>query len=223
MPTTCFTPIKARVARVTRLDVCGNPVTGAGNQAVFDGFVQIAASSEYEEGEEFLLKNANGNLCVIDKDPNELKRVGLSIEMCTIDPDVIVIMTGERLLVTGGGVTGTGVVFGDGILTARFSVEVWQPISGAQACSTTGAQQFVYWVFPNVGNAMMGDFTFENGTFTLTVDAETKAVGPLWGQGYGPTTFASTPKYIPSAIATGEHYGFNIAAIPPPSAVCGAF
>lgn len=218
MPSTCFAPIKARVARIYRLDVCGNPVTGAGAMVTFDGFVQIQASPEYEEGEEFLLKNANGGLCVNDKDANELKRVGLSVEFCTIDPDAIVLMTGERLLTTGGPATGTGVAFGEGLLTARFSLEVWQPISGAQNCSVGGTQQFVYWAFPNVGNAMIGDFTFENGTFTLTVDAETKRTGPLWGR--GPTGVA--PFYLPTAMDPTEHFAFNVAAIPPPLPTCGA-
>lgn len=217
MPSTCFAPIKARVARIHQLDVCGNPVTGAGTNGVFNGFVQIQASPEYEEGEEYLLKNANGELCVNDKGENELKRVGLSIELCTIDPDAIVVMTGERLLVTGGPATGTGVAFGEGLLTARFSLEVWQPISGAQNCSVGGAQNFVYWAFPNVGNTMIGDFTFENGTFTLTVDAETKAVGPNWGRGP-----AGAPFYLPSALVYPEHFAFNVAAVNPPLPSCGA-
>lgn len=222
MPATCFTPIKARVARITRLDVCGNPVTGAGNQVVFDGFTQITPSPEYEEGEEFLTKKANGEPCVNEKDPNFLKRVGLDVTLCQIDPDAIVIMTGERLLVTGGPATGTGVMFGEGLLTARFSLEVWQPLAGT-VCSTSGAQLFAYWVFPNVGNAMIGDWNVENAPTEFSISADTKAAATGWGFGPGPSTFGSAPKYLPSAVATDEHFGFNVSAVPPPVAsTCGA-
>lgn len=217
MPATCFTPIKARVARVARLDVCGNPVTGTGGMAVFDGFTQIAVTPEYEEGEEFITKKANGDVCVNDKDPNFLKRVGLEITFCSIDPDVIVLLTGERLIVTGGPATGTGVAFGEGLLLNRFSLEVWQPLSGA-VCSTSGVQQFAYWAFPNVGNAMVGDWTYENGPMEFSVSADTRAAGANWGRG------PKAPFYIGTGLVTSdaEHFLWNITDVPPPVSTCGA-
>lgn len=221
MATQCVSPIKAQVARVTKLDVCGNPVTGAGNQVVFDGFTMIEPSPEYEEGEEYLTKKANGQPCVNEKDANFLKRVGLTVTFCNIDPDLITMMTGERLLTTGGPATGTGVAFGEGLLLARFSLEAWQPLAGT-VCSATGQQLFMYWVFPNVGNSMIGDFSIEQAPLEFSVEADTKAAGSGWGQGPGPSTFASNPKYVPSAIATDEHFAFNVSAVPPPTAACGA-
>src|ERR1044072_5191593 len=162
MPATCVSPIKASVIRLIKLNSCGVPVTGASSSvSVFKGFTQVAATPEYEEGQEFLLKNAGGELCVNEKDPNELKRVGLEVEVCTLDPDLQVIATGERLLTTGAPATGTGVAYGEGQLTSRFSLELWQPIAGAGACSPGGVQQYVYWLFGNVGNTTIGDFTFE--------------------------------------------------------------
>src|SRR5687768_12908802 len=143
MPTICASPIKARVARITKNDVCGVPVTGAGGQVVTKGFIQVAVSPEYEEGEEFLVKNADGEACVNEKDANFLKRVGLQVDFCQIDPDAIVLMTGERLLVTGA-TTGTGVAFGEGLLLARFGLELWQPLAGSGACSPGGVPFYMY-------------------------------------------------------------------------------
>lgn len=219
MPSTCFTPIKAEVARVVKLDVCGNPVTGASSAvAVFDGFTQISPSPEYEEGEEFLTKKANGQPCVNQKDPNFLKRVGLDITFCNIDPDVIAMLTGEDLIVTGGPATGTGVAFGEGLLLARFSLEVWQPLAGT-VCSLTGQQQFAYWAFPNVGNAQVGDWTIENAPTEFQISANTEKMGTLWGRGPGTGT-----KYIGTAptAASATHFLFNVVALPPPTASCGA-
>lgn len=179
MPSTCFTPIKARVARVIRLDVCGDPATGSSDSIVFDGFTSISASPEYEEGEEFVVKNANGELCINEKDANALKRIGLEITFCCLDAEVIQILTGEDLIVTGGLQPNTGVRFGEGLLEARFSLEVWQPLAG-QPCSAEGEEQFVYWAFPNVGNAMVSDFNFTNGPLEFTISADTRAASPNW-------------------------------------------
>lgn len=218
MVATCVAPIKARVARLIKLDACGTPVTGAASAvAVFGGFVSIAASPQYIEGTEYIQKTANGDLCVNDKDPNELKRVNLTITFCTLDPDVIAMITGERLLTAGAPATGTGVAYGEGVLTGRYSLEVWQPVSGAGAC-VSGGEQFMWWLFGNVGNSMVGDFTFEQGVFTLTITSETKSWNPNWPNLIGGrATGLGT-----NILQAGEHYLHNVTQVPAPTAACGA-
>lgn len=219
MAATCVTPIKASVIRFIKLDQCGVPVSGASSAvAVFNGFISVAATPDYEEGEEFILKRADGSLCVNEKDPNELKRVGLEVEVCTLDPDVQVIVSGERLLTAGAPATGTGVAYGEGQLLSRYSMELWQPIAGANACSPGGQQQYIYWLFGNVGNTMIGDFTFENGTFTFSFSSETKAWYTLWPTLIG----ALTTGLGTNTLQTGEHFLWNITTTAPPAASCGA-
>lgn len=215
----CVTPIQARVARLIKLDVCGNPVTGTGSAVVItDGFISIAPSPQYQDGEEHSQRKANGALCVYQKDPSELTRVDLTINFCVLDPDAMVIITGERLLTTGSA-TGTGVAYGEGQLTARYSLEVWQPVAGKGACDASGNQQFVYWAFFNVGNSKVQDFTFENGPTQFTTASETQAYGPLWLTRSGAATWLGT-----NTIQAGEHFLHNITTAAPPAipASCGA-
>lgn len=213
----CVSPIQARVARLIKLDVCGNPVTGASSAVVVtDGFVSIEPSPQYLDGEEHQQRKANGELCVYQKDPSELTRVDLTTNFCVLDPDALVVITGERLLTTSD-VTGTGVAYGEGQLTARHSLEVWQPVTGAGACDASGQQQYVYWAFFNAGNAKVQDFTFENAPFQFTTLVETKAVGPLWLSRSGAATWLGT-----NTIETGEHFLHNITTAAPPEATCGA-
>lgn len=213
----CVSPIQARVARLIKLDVCGNPVTGAESAVVVtNGFISIEPSPQYLDGEEHSQRRADGALCVYQKDPSELTRVDLTTNFCVLDPDAIVVITGERLLTTGD-VTGTGVAYGEGPLTARHSLEVWQPVVGAGACDASGAQQYVYWAFMNAGNAKVQDFTFENAPFTFTTLTETKAVGNLWLSLSGAATWLGT-----NTIETGEHFLHNITTAAPPDASCGA-
>lgn len=218
MPTICASPLKARVARIVRNDVCGVPVTGTGSVVTTSGFISIDLSLEYNDGEEFLVLNANGEPCVNEKDANFLKRVGLTVNFCNIDPDGIVLMTGERLITGGAPVTGTGVAFGEGLLTARFSLEVWQPLAGTAACAG-GTPLFMYWAFPNVGNAKIGNYTMENGAGTFVVEADTKAASTSWGDGPGTGT-----SWLPAAFVIGsdEHFLFNITSTTPPTPTCGA-
>lgn len=219
MAATCVTPIKASVIRLIKLDSCGVPVTGASSAVVtFNGFISVSVTPDYEEGTEFVQKRADGSLCVVDKDPNELKRVGLEVEVCTMDPDFQVIASGERLLTTSAPVSGTGVAYGEGPLTARFSLELWQPISGAGACTPDGTQQYVYWLFGNVGNTMVGDFTFENDVFTYSFSAETKSWSTLWPLRIG----ALSTGLGTNTLQTSEHFLWNITTTPPPVASCGA-
>lgn len=213
----CVSPIQARVARLIKLDVCGNPVTGASSAVVVtNGFVSIAPSPQYQDGEEHTQRKADGTLCVYQKDPSELTRVDITTNFCVLDPDAVVVISGERLLTTGTA-TGTGVAYGEGVLTARHSLEVWQPVTGAGACSASGAQQYVYWAFMNAGNAKIQDMTFENAPFQFTTLVETKSVGPQWLARTGAATWLGS-----NTVEPGEHFLHNITTAAPPTPTCGA-
>lgn len=218
MPAECVSPIKASVMRLIKLNACGAPVTGASSSVVVsDGFVSISPSPQYEDGTEYLTKKANGALCVNDLDPPQLKRVDLEMIWCVMDPDAQVIQTGERLLYASGGVTGTGVAYGEGEITTRYSLEVWQPVSGVNACNADGQQQYVYWAFPHVGNAKVGDFAFENGVFNFTISSTTFAANTAWGTGPG-----SAGPWITAAVESGDHFLYNVTTTAPPTSACGA-
>lgn len=219
MPTQCTTPFKARVLRVVRLDSCGNPVTGAGSVVVSDGFIRVQADPEYLDGEVFRQKNANGDLCINEIDDPLFVSEGISIDFCKVDPDVIVLITGQRLITGGAPVTGSGVAYAEGSAHARFSLELWQPIAGAGACTPGGLQQYMYWAFPNMGAARVGSKAFENALLTFTLSAISKAAGPQWGDGPGTGT-----SWLPAGftVDTDEHFLHNVTTEPPPTATCGA-
>lgn len=213
----CASAIKGTVMRLVKVDTCGIPVTGAESAVVVtDGFISIGPSPQYEEGEVYQQRNANGAFCINEKGEPELSRVALAVQMCVLDPDATVLITGERLLLTGG-VTGTGVAGGTGLVTARFSMETWQKVTGAGRCNAQGQQQYVYWAWPNVGHAMVQDYSIENGPLTMSFNSETEDASTLWGTGPGTGT-----KWIEDPVEAGDHWLFNITSTPPPTASCGA-
>jgi hypothetical protein len=215
----CATPIKGEVMRLVKLDTCGNPVTGAQSAVVVtDGFVSVNPSPQYEDGEQQQVRKANGAFCVNQQDPPELSNVQLPIQWCVVDPDAIVIVTGERLLLTNG-VTGSGVAFGGGLITARFSLEIWQRVTGRGACDSSGQQRYVYWAFPNVGNTQVNDLNIENAPMQFATTSTTDGAATLWGDGPG-----SGGPWFEGGIVAGEHFLFNITTVAPPTppASCGA-
>lgn len=219
MSAICVTPIKGRVIRTMKLDVCGNPVTGAGNVSVQDGFIMVHPTPQYEDGTEFIKKRADGALCVNQKDAGQLKRLEIESVWCVMDPDVIVLQTGAREILTSA--TGTGVAFSDSLVTARFSLEVWQQVTGRGACDpTSGLQRYVYWAFPNLGNAQVSDFQIENNPLEWKMKCESQSVGSSWGA--LPTGGPAPNTYLGAALQAGEHYAFNITTTAPPAAACGA-
>lgn len=217
MATVCASAIKGRVMRVILLDTCGNPVTGSGSAVVVsDGFISVKSTPSYEDGTEYTQKNANGELCVNEMGLAQFKRTDLEAQFCTIDPDVATIIGGGRLL-QASAATGVGAAFGEATNTSRFSLEVWQNVSGHDACDAGGNPQYVYWVWANCGDGKMSDYTIEDGVSSFTLTAVTKSVGPQWGTGPG-----TAGPWLPEALVAGEHYAYTVTSVEPPTASCGA-
>jgi hypothetical protein len=220
MPTTIVSAIKGTVIRVMTLNTCGVQTTGAGSSQVVEaGFISVKPAPQYEDGTEFLQKTANGLLCVNQKDPGQLKRVTLDTLWCVLNPDAIVVMTGSRLITTGG-VTGSGVIFNDALIGVHFSLEVWQQVTGRNACTANGAPQYVYWAFPHLNNAMVDDFTIENSNLQWGMKAETLGAGVPWGA--FPTVNPPSTYLTGSSFVAGDHYAYNVVATAPPAATNGA-
>ena len=216
MVSTCVSAVKGRRVRVVTLDACGNPVTGASSSVVVtSGFISVKFTPQYEDGTEYTQKLADGTLCVSDKDAGQLKWFEIEATFCVLDPDLIVMMAGARLL-RSGGATGTGVAFGGSVNANRVSLELWQDVSGQNSCTSTGLQRYVYWAFPNLGDGRISDYTVENGVSQFKLTARTAIVGPLWGDGPGTVT------WLNEALGNTDHIAYNVTTTAPPASSCGA-
>lgn len=218
----CATPIKGTMLRVVKEDVCGVPVTGTPSIVVTSkGFVQVAMEPQYEDGEEFFERTADGTPCVNQKDAPTLKRMQLTVDFCNVDPIAAQVIAGFRLFDTvTPPVTGTGFSVAEGNPIARFSLEVWQQVAGSGACDASGVQRYIYNAWPNVGNVQLGSYTIENGRSTLQFVAETAGAATAWGRG------PSTTKWLPTGthnnLAVTDHWAWNITTTAPPTELCGS-
>jgi hypothetical protein len=220
MASVCSAPIKGVVLRVVQLDVCGNPVTGASSHVVVTNlFTQVQMTPQYESGTDFFERTADGLIGVNQIDPPILKRMSLQTDLLTIDPDMMPYVLSARELVTSAPVSGMGFGVSEGVSTAHYSLEVWQRVAGAGACSPGGLAQFVYNAWPHCYNTQIGTYTISNARSTLSFICDTAAASPLWLDGPGASTWL--PAGTPSALTT-EHWLWNITTTPPPTAACGA-
>ena len=80
----CAAPIKGTHYRLVKVDVCGNPVTGTNSLVVVSkAFVKVDQKFQYEDGQEFFERTADGSVCVNQKDDPILKRIGFE-EVCIV-------------------------------------------------------------------------------------------------------------------------------------------
>lgn len=221
----CGTAVQGTVLRLVKLNSCGAPVTGASSAVVVtEGYISIEAEPVYEDGDVFRTKNAAGKLCVNTVGDNQYANSNVTINMCVVDVDAQVLLTGGRLISTGTPVTGTGVAYGYNNPNSHVSVETWQPLSGRGACDpVTGLQKYLYWAWMHTFNWKVNSFTIENGPLELGAVGMTDYPSPLWGDGPGTGT-----SWLPGVIDTTslfDDYLWNITTTPPPTppAVCGAF
>lgn len=218
MATSILKSIKGNVVRLTRLDECGNPVVGSCSTVVSECFVSVTLSGEYEAGDEFVQKSAWGTLCINDKDPDQLKRVNVSIMFAEINPDSLDIITGSTPVVDGGSTVGS--TWGPYVQDQAFALEVWTKASGA-ACSTT-TPTWGYFLVPFIKNGKLdGDITIENAVLNMSVMGE---AFPTPDDGEGASTWGAGP-YTPNpflvSFPVGDIFGIITTDEQPPTDTAG--
>lgn len=176
-----FSVVRGNRMRFTRVDDCGEIVYGTCSTVVTDGFVSVEYSANIEEAEEILLKNAAGQICILDTTCPELKWYDLEMEFCRVDPDLLSLMTGSEVVEDGSGGS-VGISIGTKLSCPEgFALEVWANIAGASNCEE-GGRAYGYFLVPWVTNAIIGDFSIENDAITLQVSARSSN-NHAWGAG----------------------------------------
>jgi hypothetical protein len=192
MATKKLRSVKGRRIRLTALDECGAPdLTNPCGSIVTSGFVSVSWSDELETGEEYTQKNAWGDFCIAEKDADRVKWTNVTISLCEIDPQILVMLGGAiPNLDTQGHIVGAFFTRDPNPLS--FAIEVWTKKAGTDACAAAsgGAPAAVEWGYFagfNVRNGMLdGDLTIENAPLALNIKGELYGANGAWGVGpYG--------------------------------------
>ena len=154
--------------RVTRLNANGTLSTTAGDSITTTKFIRVSFTPEYEDGDEFTEKAADGTLCISFKAPDVLKRCNLEIAICEPDPEITALLSGGLLLTDTGGlaVGWSAPLVGEDVSGYGVAVEVWsRAIAGGKP---SVLYPYFHWMFPYVKTRQSGDRVIENGMLANT-------------------------------------------------------
>lgn len=180
----CFSLLRGRVMRVTKLDACGARVLGPDSTVVSEGFISIALSPQTEEGQTISVTNAAGKVCLFDEACPIFTGYDTTIEFCGVNPNTINLMTGQPI-VTDSQETPQGVGFrvnsGTDLCASGFALEVWSNVPAA-AC-VGGQASYGYFLVPFLKGGVIGDFSIANDAINFTLTNARSRDGSAWGVG----------------------------------------
>lgn len=176
--------------RVTRLGATGNVVTGAGNAFVSDNMIELADSPDIERGQEILVRNGAGELCVDYRDADVIKRRLLTLSICGVQDELFELIEGASLYASGGSTIGhADPVLGTAPNPNGVAIEGWSKnlVSG----SVDGTYPYFRWLWPKTYGWTRGEDRLLNGHTAWTFsgialgNAGMRATGPA-GDWTGP-------------------------------------
>lgn len=182
MSNSCARQVFGCSLRVARLEANGVPDPGAGNLYVTDALTSLAVDPQIEEGDEHIVKNACGALCLNIKDCDRLKRLNLTLGLCYPDPELMELLAGGTVLTSGAAKGYAYPEIGTTACPNGVSVEVW-----AKRFDSGGAPEsafpYEWYVIPRA-YFQHGRRTFENGPITVeltgfAIENENWFNGPL--------------------------------------------
>lgn len=226
--------VRGKRLRLTRVGHCGLPTDGENSTIVTDGFVTVNITRAMRDAEDLEQANADGQICIADRTPPELKWFEFSAEFCRVDPEVLSFFTDDALVLDYAnkpvGFRSSKRVKVDG----GAAVELWTGV-GADDCNvpvddgvlTDGAvtaPAFGYFLMPFIKEATLGDFEIGANVTTFTISGITGAA-PMWGKGpYNvvPQDAQNTPGRLLVPFEADQHLHFERTTVAPPAVTQGA-
>lgn len=225
MGSQCFSLVRGRALRVTKLDGCGRVLLGARSQVTTEGFISVGLTANTEEGETISVTNAAGKVCILDEPSPSFTGYGIEVAFCGVDPELFSLMTGQKVVLNAAGTDAIGFRMNSGINLAGqgFALEMWSNVPVA-ACDASGGASYGYFLIPFVQGGVLGDFTVENGAINFTLTGATSKDGNEWGVGpYDVVRDASNaPGPLLETLEAKDHLHMQLTTVAPPEPSCGA-
>jgi len=227
MAVECASMSRGKMLRITKLNECGAVVTGAGSSLVAKAFVSGTFTPNYADPTEINAVDANGDNCIVDRGDVALRWIDVSLVICTLDPTMINLITGDPLVLDDATPTPNTVGFRiDADLTgsANFALELWSGITG-QACDPSGFPKYGYWLLPWLKDAQWGEWVVQNDALTITLTARAVMGG---GWDVGPydirrdATVPATLEPLLTPIGPSQPMHYEVTSAPLPTPACGA-
>lgn len=149
MPPDGAATLYAVALRVARLGPTGLTPAGASNMYVTNQLVKVTFTPVYEDGDEFVKKDGQGNSCLDIRADDTFKRVDInSVELCNEDPELVEILSGGAIITDTGDTIGYSAPdVGAAATPNGVSLEVW---TKRFVDNQPAALPYAHYVFPKV-------------------------------------------------------------------------
>lgn len=177
MSANCVGSLQVCRIRVASLTAGGLPDAGNDTGYISDAIIQANLSIELETGDDFVLKNGEGNLCQTFKDADRVKRVNIDMEFCQLDSELVGLLTGAETFydnvenVTLGAALPSSTDTPNNGVALELWTKAWDSNQQANAALIGGDPNDVLyfrWVFPYV-RFQLGQMTLQNDILRIPV------------------------------------------------------
>jgi hypothetical protein len=226
MPSVCHSVVRAPAARVTRLGPCGEISDTGCDFAVTSSFVEIQLNKVFQERQDALELNANGDICVDKPKFPILRWYEVMITFCGVDPELFNIVSAEPLVMNDA-LTPEAIgwcTIPDSAASSNFALEFWTGTED-EGCDED-AVIYGYGILPRIIQGVIGNVTINNGVVNFTVTGITRAANQ-WGTGPYNVIINETglnaglPGPLLTSISTSSHKCFFWTKLGPPQGQCG--
>lgn len=225
--------VRGKRLRVTRVDRCGMPLAGPQSTLVTKGFVTVTYSQAMKDAEDLEQTNADGEICVADRTPPQIKWATVNITLCDVDPALLALMTGMPQVLDHDN-DPVGFRINREIQTDQgFALELWsgtagddcqEPTDDSILEATEPVMDYGYWLAPAVVEGVIGDIEIGASVTTFTVSGRAVSA-PRWGRGPYEVVAAdeeNTPGRLLAPIHAGDFIHVQRTSIAPPEVTDGA-
>src|SRR5690348_1604252 len=99
----CFSLVRGRAIRVTKLDGCGRVTPGPNSVIASEGFISVGLTANTEAGTAISVTNAAGNVCILDEPQPKFTGYTVEVAFCGVDPELVSMMTGNPTVLDANG------------------------------------------------------------------------------------------------------------------------
>lgn len=218
----CFSLVRGRALRVTRLDGCGGVILGAHSSVVTDGFITVTTTAQVDEGTAISIPNAAGDICILDEPAPQFTGYTVEVAFCGVNPDLIGLMTGQATVLDADdlavGFRMNSKVSAD---DSGFALEMWSNVP-AGACDPSAGVGYGYFLIPFLKGGIIGDFTIANDAVNFTLTGARSKDGNSWGVGPYDVVDAGAGATIDEsplldALDSDDHLHMQLTTVAPPT------
>lgn len=210
--------VRGRTIRLTKLDNCGNPATGAGGTLVSTGFATLKATKNMDTGTEVKVRNANDVIAVYQKGAMTLLNFDIELDWSVPDLGGIQMMTGDTAITDAATLMGGWIEQALQALGSYFALEVWTGIANQQCVGTV--TEYGYTLYPFIENGVFYMDDVSSKDIMFSVKGNTRQ-GNNWGKGpydvVSSTSPAVTPAWLGSTLPSSAHRLHQITTVAPPT------